>query len=200
MKQAIEFYFDFSSPYGYLGACLIDDLAARHGRTVDWHPILLGPVFQQSGNAPLVGQPLKGAYAVRDFPRMARYLNIPFTLPDPFPIATVAAARAFYWVKDRDPEQAVQLAKKLLNRFYVEGRDIGAAEAVLEVAQQCGIDTVALQAALGDPAIKARLKEEVDGAIAKGVCGSPFFIVDGEPFWGSDRLQQLEDWLKTGGW
>ncbi len=200
MKQAIEFYFDFSSPYGYLGACLIDDLAARHGRGVDWHPILLGPVFQHSGNSPLVGQPLKGAYAMHDLPRMARYLNVSFTLPEPFPIATVAAARAFYWVKDRDPAMAVQLAKKLLNRFYVEGRDIGAADAVLEVARDCGIDVDALKTALGDAAIKARLKEEVDAAIAKGVCGSPFFIVDGEPFWGSDRLQQVEDWLKRGGW
>jgi 2-hydroxychromene-2-carboxylate isomerase len=198
--KPIEFYFDFSSPYGYLGACLIDDLAARHRRTVDWHPILLGPVFQQSGNAPLIGQPLKGAYAARDFPRMARYLNIPFTLPDPFPIGTVAAARAFYWVQDQDAGKARTLARSLLNRFYVEGRDIGAAESVIEVAAACGIDAAALQAALSNPAVKARLKDEVDGAIAKGVCGSPFFIIDGEPFWGCDRLPQVDAWLKSGGW
>lgn len=198
--KAIDFYFDFSSPYGYLGACLIDDLAARHGRTVDWHPILLGPVFQQSGNAPLVGQPLKGDYARRDFPRMARFLKIPFVLPDPFPIATVAAARAFYWVKDQDVALAVRFARALLQRFYVDGKDIGSAASVLEVADSLGIDRAALEAALGDAAVKARLKDEVDQAIARGVCGSPFFIIDGEPFWGCDRLPQVEAWLQSGGW
>jgi 2-hydroxychromene-2-carboxylate isomerase len=55
-------------------------------------------------------------------------------------------------------------------------------------------------AALADPAVKARLRAEVDAAIARGVFGSPYFVVDGEPFWGHDRLDQVERWLATGGW
>ncbi|MBL8517825.1 MAG: 2-hydroxychromene-2-carboxylate isomerase [Betaproteobacteria bacterium] len=200
MKAPVDFYFDFSSPYGYLASWFIDDIAARHGREVNWRPILLGPVFQHSGNSPLVNQPLKGAYVVRDFPRTARYLKVPFVMPTPFPIATVPAARAFYWLHDREPAQAKALARSLFVRFYGEGRDISAADVVIELAGSVGADTAALAAALGDPAVKERLKREVDAAIAKGVCGSPYFIVDGEPFWGSDRLGQVEDWLRTGGW
>lgn len=200
MKPAIDFYFDFSSPYGYLASCFIDDIAARHGRDVSWHPILLGPVFQQSGNSPLVSQPLKGAYAIRDFPRTARYLKVPFVMPSPFPIATVAAARAFYWLHDRDPIAAKALARQLFARFYAEGRDIGAVEAVLDVAASVGVDAQLLALQLTEQAVKDRLKREVDSAIERGVCGSPFFIVDGEPFWGSDRLAHVEEWLRTGGW
>lgn len=200
MKAAVDFYFDFSSPYGYLASAFIDDIAARHGREVAWHPILLGPVFKTSGNSPLVGQPLKGTYAVHDFPRTARYLKVPFVLPSPFPIATVAAARAFYWIHDRDAAQAKALARALFSRFYTEGKDISAAEIVVDVAALIGVDGNTLSAALGEQAVKDRLRDEVDAAIAHGVCGSPFFIIDGEPFWGSDRLAQVEEWLRTGGW
>ncbi len=200
MKTPIDFYFDFSSPYGYLASCQIDEIGARHGRDVAWHPILLGAVFQRSGNSPLVGQPLKGAYALHDFPRTARYLKVPFVMPHPFPIATVAAARAFYWLQDRDPPMAKALARALFFRFYAEGGDISAPDVVVELAAQVGADRALLTAALADAALKERLKREVDAAIAAGVCGSPYFIVDGEPFWGSDRLAQVEDWLRTGGW
>lgn len=200
MKAPVDFYFDFSSPYGYLGSRFIDDIAARHGRSVSWRPILLGPVFQQSGNSPLVSQPLKGDYARHDFPRTARYLKVPFVMPSPFPIATVAAARAFYWVNDRDPGLAKALAQGLFARFYGEGLDISSTDAVLGIAAAVGINQAALAAALNDPVVKDRLKREVEAAISRGVCGSPYFIIDGEPFWGADRLGQVEDWLRTGGW
>lgn len=200
MKAPVDFYFDFSSPYGYLASRFIDDIASRHGRAVIWRPILLGPVFQHSGNSPLVSQPLKGAYAMRDFPRTARYLNVPFVMPSPFPVATVAAARAYYWLFDQDPVLAKTLAQHLFSRFYGEGKDISSAESVLEIATGLGVDHADLAAALSAPQVKDRLKREVDAAISRGVCGSPYFIIDGEPFWGSDRLNQVEDWLRTGGW
>ena len=68
------------------------------------------------------------------------------------------------------------------------------------VAATCGVDAAAARAAIDDPAIKEALKRANDEAIAKGVFGSPFVVVDGEPFWGMDRLDQVERWLATGGW
>jgi 2-hydroxychromene-2-carboxylate isomerase len=200
VKQPILFYFDFSSPYGYLASLKIDAIASAHGREVEWKPILLGPVFKASGNTPLISQPLKGDYAKHDFYRSARYLKVPFVLPDPFPIATVAAARAYYWLRDRDAAKAKALAQRLFARFYTEGKDIGAAEAVVNEAAALGLDGAAVSATLGDQAVKDRLKTEVDKAIELGVCGSPFIIIDGEAFWGSDRLDQVDAWLRTGGW
>src|SRR5512134_3771445 len=102
MSSPIEFYFDFSSPYGYLASTRIDAIAARFGRETVWRPILLGAVFRVTGGKPLPMLPLKGDYAARDTARFARLWGVPFRLPGKFPIATQAAARAFYWVAGRD--------------------------------------------------------------------------------------------------
>jgi 2-hydroxychromene-2-carboxylate isomerase len=71
---------------------------------------------------------------------------------------------------------------------------------VIEIAGTLGIDAEKLRAALNDPAVKERLKTEVDAAVAAGVFGSPFIIIDGEQFWGADRLAQVERWLAKGKW
>lgn len=200
MSEAIRFYFEFSSPYGYLAAQRIDAVVAAHGRSVDWRPFLLGVVFKHTGGEPLLNIPLKGDYARHDLARSARRMGVPFQLPDTFPFMAVAASRVFYWLKDRDPEAAKRLALALYHRAFGEGRDIASREAVAEVAAGQGIDRDAVLAAQQDPAVKARLKQETDDAIAAGVFGSPFFVVDGEPFWGHDRLADVAAWLDAGGW
>lgn len=196
----IEFYFEFSSPYGYIASQLVADLERRSGRAVAWKPFLLGPVFKATGQAPLVDIPLKGDYSRRDFARSARFHGVPFRMPARFPIGTVAAVRAFYWANDRDPARARALADALYRAYFVDGRDISEPATVLEIARGVGLDVPALEAALADPALKERAKSEVEAAMARGVFGSPFFFVDGEPFWGSDRIPMIEEWIKRGGW
>lgn len=195
MPAPIDFYFDFSSPYGYFASLEVESLAARHGRAVAWRPILLGVVFKTTGQSPLLNQPLRGAYARRDLERTARRLRAPYRLPDPFPINAMAASRAFYWLHGRDPAGAVAFAREVFHAIFAEGRDMGPPAAVIELARVDG-----LAAALDDPAVKARLKDEVDAAMALGVFGSPTLAVDGEPFWGYDRLADVERWLAAGGW
>lgn len=200
MADPIAFYFDFSSPYGYLAAQTIDDIGARHGREVAWKPFLLGATFKATGSQPLLNIPMKGDYARRDLQRTARLMNVTFTIPEPFPFMSVAACRAFYWLDGRDPAQAKALAKALFAAAFAEGRDISGPQGVIAVAADLGIDGEALDAALKDPAIKQRLRDEVDASIAAEIFGAPYIVVDGEPFWGSDRLDQVERWLETGGW
>ncbi len=84
MAQPIDFYFDYSSPYAYIAAQQIETLAARHGRSVDWHPILLGAIFPTTGGMPLVDIPLKGDYSRHDFARSARFAGVPFSMPPVF--------------------------------------------------------------------------------------------------------------------
>jgi 2-hydroxychromene-2-carboxylate isomerase len=153
-----------------------------------------------TGQSPLTQVPLKGDYSKRDFDRSARRLKVPYRHPDNFPIGTVAACRAFYWLKDRDPASARRLAKALYKAYFVDNRDIGTPVTVLAVAKEAGVDAAALESAIGELPVKERVKREVDEAIAAGVFGSPFFIVDGEPFWGVDRIPMLEAWVRSGGW
>jgi len=200
MAPPIDFYFDFSSPYGYLASQRVEALAAKHDRSVDWHPVLLGAMFKQTGMVPLTEVPLKGDYSKRDFERSARFHGIAgFRQPSRFPIATQAPARIVLWLKNENPALAVAAAKALYRAYFVEDIDISSPDSAIAVAAGAGVDADAARAAINDPAIKDALKREVDEAIARGVFGSPFIFVDGEPFWGLDRFDQIDKWLATGG-
>ena len=199
MTTPIQFYFDFSSPYAYLAAMRIDELGARYGRQVDWHPILLGIIFKTTESKPLVMLPLKGEYAVHDMKRTARMHQIAFNLPEVFPIATQQTARAMLWVQNRHGRDvAKQFAKKLLQAYFVDNIPIGDVEPVLEIAGQCNLDRQQLADGMQQQEIKDQLKAEVDAALALGIFGAPSMIVDGELFWGFDRFDQIEATLKNG--
>ena len=200
MSGPVQFYFDFSSPYGYFAAQKIDQTVADFDREVQWKPIMLGAARKETGNIPLADQPIKGDYCKMDWDRMARYMEVPWKMPDPFPIATLAAARAFYWLDDRDSALAKDFARAAFGAYFGQGKDITEAEVVAEIAEPLGVGKDDLLAAVQDPAIKERLKDETTAALKAGVFGSPFIIVDGEPFWGSDRLWMIRRWLKSGGW
>jgi 2-hydroxychromene-2-carboxylate isomerase len=198
-KAPIDFWFDFSSPYGYLMAEKIDAVAAKHGRKVKWHPILLGVIFQATGSRPPAdGVSSKGRYMALDFHRSARFLGIAYNPPSRFPLPTQNAARSYYWLHGQDCALARRFALAVYRAFFVDDRDISAPETVLDIAAGLGVDREALAAALQSPEIKARLKDECDQALAAGVFGSPHVIIDGEPFFGADRLPQIERWLETG--
>ena len=103
-------------------------------------------------------------------------------------------------MNEQDIDKARALAKALYRAYFAEGRNIGEPSVVLDVATENGVDRKALEAALADDKVKTKLKTVTDNAIKAGVFGSPFFIVDGEPFWGNDRIGQIDEWLTRGGW
>jgi 2-hydroxychromene-2-carboxylate isomerase len=198
MPQPIDFYFDFSSPYAYLGSELIETVAARHGREVTWHPMLLGVVFKATGGQPLTRIPVKGEYSIHDFARSARFHGVPFRMPEPFPVATQNAARAFIWLSDRDAAQAMRFAHAVFRAFFVDNQDITHLQTLGGIAETLGVASDALLQAMADPVFKDRLRTANTEAQARGVFGGPYFFVDGEPFWGVDRLPQMEKWLQGG--
>lgn len=198
MSAPIDFYFDFSSPYGYLASERVDEIAARHGRTVMWHAIVLDAQFQPQGGVKIPAALMRSEYVQRDTERSAAFLDIPFKQPTPYPVHTEHAARAFQWLSDRDPEQAKAFARAVFRAYFVDGRNIAETPVLLDLADSLKISREEVSDAFSDPATKARLKAEIDLAEARGVFGSPFFIVEGEGFWGNDRFPQLERWLEKG--
>lgn len=197
--SAIDFYFDFSSPYGYFASTVIDELAARHGRGVQWHPILLGAIFKTTGMQPPVQYPLKGDYIWHDFARSARFNDIPYRRPSRFPLPTQAAARAMLWARETlGSERAVGLAKAIYRALFVDDIDISEPAQIVKIGAALGIDSDALEQGMQHPSIKEQLKAEIEQAMARGVFGSPYVIVEGEPFWGFDRFAQIEAFLQNG--
>ena len=199
MHAPIEFYFDFSSPYGYMAATRIEQLAAKYQRKVNWHPVLLGVIFKTTEAKPLPMVPLKGEYSRLDMRRTARLHEIPFNIPTTFPIATQTAARAMLWIRNQHGDDAAaEFAKAALRAYFVEDINIGDAESVFKVAEKCGVDAAALAQGVQQQEVKDQLKEEVERALELGVFGAPYMIVDDEPFWGFDRFDQMEVLLKHG--
>ena len=199
MKTAIDFYFDFTSPYSYIASEWVEALAARHGRTVRWHAILLGATFQAAELRSPIGYPIKREYSLRDFRRSARFEGVPYLQPEEFPIPTVHAARVFWWLNDScGADLATAWARAGLRAYFTRGLMLSQPDALKQLAADSGLDPAQAEAAWNDPQWKARLKRANDEAIAAGVFGAPFFFVDGEPFWGNDRKAQIERWLAQG--
>ncbi len=200
MSDPIEFLFDFSSPYAYVAAHRIEELGKKHSRDVVWRPFLLGAMFQVNGQKPLKDQALKWDYSSHDLARIVRLYDIPWTLPEKFPIPTQAAGRAFYWVNDQDVDLAKQFALAAYREYFANGIDIRSKEVVASVAAELGLNESDCLKAMDDDGYKLKLKEVTAGAIERNVCGSPFFFIGNEPFWGSDRLEMMDLWLEKDGW
>jgi 2-hydroxychromene-2-carboxylate isomerase len=199
-QNVIHFYFDLSSPYAYLASEQIEALAERTGYNVDWHPIMLGFVFKLTGGGPLTSQPMKGEYSLRDFKRSAVFYDVPYRQPSTFPIATTTAARAILWAKKHANAEYIRLSKAFFQSFFQYDQDISKNEVVARILQASGFDADAVIAATQSDEGKALLKAEVDAALSNNVFGTPYFIVNGEPFWGADRLPMMERWLTKGAW
>ena len=196
MNPALAFHFDFISPFGYFGSLRIEELAARHGRTVEWHPMLLGvSVMKVMGLKPLLDTPLKGPYTERDVLRYAREHSVPMQRqPRDTVMNPLACGRAMSWVNRHQPQRSAEVVHAIYGAYWGRGLDLSTPESLAPVVG----DEIA-QAAAGEEAA-ALLRAEVDAALQAGVFGSPTVVVDGEPFWGIDKFEQIDRWLASGGW
>jgi 2-hydroxychromene-2-carboxylate isomerase len=202
MPTPIAFYFDFISPYGFFASRQVEELAARHGRTVDWRPMLLGvAVMKVMGLKPLLETPLKGDYVRRDVLRRARRQGIRLgrdlngSVGNPLP-----PARAVYWVRQHHPHLQAPLVHALYDAFWIEGRDLSTPEAVAAIRLPAGLEPAALAAGTASEEAATSLRNAVAASIKAGVFGSPTIVVDEEPFWGSDRIAEVDEWMSRGGW
>ena len=194
----IDFYFDFASPYGFLAAMQIDALAERAGRTVRWRPFLLGAVYKQVEQSPLDHPPKRDYVNNIDAPRCARLLGLTLQRPRGWPEHALPPTRIFYWLDRDDPARAADYARAAYRKYWLSGESTADPDAAADVAAALGHNRADALAAMHDIAVKQRVIDANDAAVARGVFGSPFFFVDDEPFWGSDRLSQIAAFLERG--
>jgi 2-hydroxychromene-2-carboxylate isomerase len=192
----IDFYFDFISPYGYFAAMQIEALARRYNYTVRWHAFRVGVlVVKVMGLRPLLETPLKNEYVRRDIDRLSTMYGLPVaastTVPDP-----VFLGSAFYAVEETHADSLPGFAKQLYARIWTCGAEVGDVEQLLAVARFAGLDGDRLFSPGAMETGRRRLKAATDDAIARGVFGSPTFVVGDEVIWGVDRLWMLEHFLQ----
>lgn len=194
LMPTITFYFDPASPYTYLAATQIEAIAARHGASVDHRPVLVGKIFAATGNRMPAAVPAKGRYMMGDLQLWSRHYGVPIAFPKIFPVNSLQAQRIACALPEA---RRGEWGLATMRAYWVEGRDISQPDVLADIAASLGLDSEALLAEAGEPAVKDRLREYTDEAIARGVFGVPSFVVGDTLFWGNDRLVLLEDQLRA---
>ncbi len=187
----LDFWFDYSCPYAYLGSTQIEALAARTGATLRWRPMLLGGVFKASGtpqNLSSVLSPAKARHNLLDMQRWAELFGVPLRMPEGHPMRTVEALRATL-LTGVDPA----VIHGFYRAYWVDGLAPSTPAVLRSVLAAAGHDADEILPRLDDAAIKEELRRRTDEAISLGIFGAPACIVDErELFWGQDRLHFVE--------
>ena len=195
MSKTIEFYFDFGSPAAYLAATQLPHIAADTGATVVWKPMLLGGVFQATGNHSPADIKPKGPYMTADLQRFAKRYAVPFAHNPHFPINTLLLMRGATGVQMRMPERLADYVKAVFTATWVDGLNLNDPATVAGVLQAAGFDATAILALANDQATKDQLKATTAEAVARGVFGAPTMFVGEHMFWGQDRLDFVREEL-----
>ncbi len=195
MSGPLTFYLEFSSPYAYLAAQSIDEVADRHGRAVLWRPISIAHVWRDIGVTADMVPRVKMLHARIDARRCAELDGVPYTVPDVFPVDAKLARLAFYRLDATNPDLARRFALAVFHRYWGEGRDIREVAHLDGLARGLRIDPAELSAALEDAGARRRMVAATEAARDQGCFGVPWIEVDGETFWGHDRLPYIDKWL-----
>ena len=197
MSKKVEFFFDLGSPASYLAHTQLPDLCRDAGAALVYRPMLLGGVFQATGNASPAMIPAKGRYMIRDLARFAERYGVPMRFNPHFPINTLTLMRLLVALQLRQPERFDDALQALFRAIWVDGVNLGDPLKVADVLVTAGFDAAELQAQAAEPAVKDALKATTDEAIRRGVFGAPTCFVGNEMFFGQDRLDFVRAALKS---
>ncbi|MGJ3438877.1 2-hydroxychromene-2-carboxylate isomerase [Pseudomonas sp. Je.1.5.c] len=195
MSKRVEFFFDLGSPASYLAWTQLPALCARHGAELVYRPMLLGGVFQATGNASPVMVPAKGKYMFVDLQRYAERYGVPFGLPLGFPINTLGLMRGLVATQLHAPERFEALLAVLFKALWAQRLNLGDAPVLDATLDAAGFDPQQFRALASQVEVKQALKQVTEEAVARGVFGAPTCFVEGQMFFGQDRLDFVEQAL-----
>lgn len=192
MARTVEFFFDVGSPASYLAWTQLPAICRDSGAALVLKPMLLGAVFQATGNASPVTVPAKGRYMNQDLARYAARYGVDYRSNPHFPILTLTLMRAIAGVQLQQPDRLQALIEASFRGIWVEARNLNEPAEVAAVWQAAGFEPQALLALANAPETKAALRATTDEAVARGVFGAPTMFVGDTLFFGQDRL----DWVR----
>jgi 2-hydroxychromene-2-carboxylate isomerase len=193
MTKAVEFLFDFGSPTSYLAYKQLPKIASRHGARIEWTPILLGGVFKATGNTSPAMVPAKARYMNNDLARFAKRYNVVLNFNTHFPVNTLTLMRGA--VAYQATNQFDLYVDAMFDAMWSHPRNLNDPGEVAHVLRDIGIKADDFLSRVERADVKERLKANTDEAIARGVFGAPTFFVNGEMFFGQDRLDFVEEAL-----
>ena len=197
MTQTVEFYFDVGSPAAYLAFKRLPAICEVAGAQLAFKPMLLGGVFQATGNQSPMNIPAKGRYMVDDLERFARRHGIAFRHNPFFPINTLTLMRMATGLQLREPARLLPYVEAVYRAIWAEGKDMNDPAMVAAVLQGAGFDPQAMLALAAEPEVKERLKAVTQEAVGRGVFGAPTCFVGGQMYWGQDRLDFVQEALEA---
>ena len=193
----MEFWFDFASTYSYVAAMRVERACERAGVQLAYRPFLLGPIFTELlgiKDSPFNVQPLRGRYMWRDLERLCEKHGFAWRRPTVFPRNSVLAAR----VACCAGAAVGPVTRAIFAANFAEDRDISDPAVLRDAVDRAGADGAALLAQAQTPEVKLRLRANTDQARQLGIFGAPDFMVDGELFFGQDRLEDALAWARKG--
>jgi len=193
--KAVEFFFDFGSPASYLAWTQLPGICKASGATLVYRPMLLGGVFQATGNSSPVTVPAKGQYMLTDLARFARRYGVPMRFNPHFPINTLTLMRGAAGLEMRQPQRFEEFVSAMFKAMWVDGRNMADPVVVGEALAQAGFDPSAVLAVTADPAVKDALKANTEEAVRRGAFGAPTMFVGDQMFFGQDRLEFVREAL-----
>jgi 2-hydroxychromene-2-carboxylate isomerase len=195
MTRTVECFFDVGSPASYLAWTQLPALCADTRATLRWRPMLLGAVFQATGNSSPASVPARGRYMTRDLQRCAQRFGVPFSFNPHFPIITLRLMRALTGLQLREPARLDDAMAAVYQAIWAKTWNLNDPVLVTQVFADAGFDPLEIAALTDDPAVKAALKTTTDEAVQRGVFGAPTFFVGDEMFFGQDRLDFVREAL-----
>ena len=196
MHTSFDYYFDFGSLASYLAHTQLPNIEAQTGASAVMHPMLLGGVFQATGNASPMTVPAKGRYVYVDMKRFADAYGVPLTMNSHFPIITTTLMRGATALQMRGDGDFQTYMDAIYRAIWVDGLNMNDIAVVMQVLTQAGFDATALLAMANEQPTKDRLKEVTLRAVERGVFGAPTFFVGEHMFWGQDRIEQVKAALR----
>ena len=195
MNKSVDFYFDFGSPAAYLAWTQLPQLCADAGATLNYKPMLLGGVFQATGNRAPISVPLKGSYLFEDFGRFATRYGVVFRHNPHFPINTITLMRAASGLQMRTDPRFDVYVKAMFEAMWVNAKNLGDPATLAGVLTAAGLNAAELMTLAAEPAVKDRLRADTEAAVARGIFGAPTMFLGEKMYWGQDRLDFVREAL-----